>query len=100
MREIMGEALDVVAARPGIDRPADAGLLLQVQLGVARDPGAEVGRQRQRFVERVGVQRLRVTERSSERLDAGARDVVERILSGEAPARGLTMSAQRQALVA
>ena len=36
--QVMGQAFDVVAATPGIDDPADAGLLLQLELGVAGLP--------------------------------------------------------------
>ena len=56
----------------------------------------EVGRQRQRLVQRVGVQRLGMALRCRHRLDAGARDVVEYVLRREAPAAGLAMGAQRQ----
>jgi hypothetical protein len=38
------------------------GLLLQDQLRVARDAGRELGRQRHRLVEGVGVQRLGAAE--------------------------------------
>ena len=50
-----------------------AALLLQEDLRVAGDAGGEIGRQRQRLVERVGVQRLRVALRRGHRLDHGAR---------------------------
>ena len=94
--ELMGEPLHVVRAAPRVDRPGGAGLLLQQQLGIARDPGGEVGGQRQRLVERVGVQRLRVPLGGRHRLDARAGDVVERVLRGQRPARGLRMGAQRK----
>ena len=96
LRQPIGQPLHVVGARPGIDRPGGAGLLLQHQLGVAGDPGGEVGGQRQRLVERVGVQRLGVALGRGHRLDAGAGDVVESVLSGQRPSRGLRMCAQRQ----
>ena len=94
--ELMRQPLHVIGAAPRIDRAGGSGLLLQEQLGVARDAGGEIGRQRQRFVEGVGVQRLRVTLSGSHRLNAGAGDVVERVLGGERPAGGLRMSAQGQ----
>ena len=92
--ELVGEPLDVVGPAPGVDRAGGAGLLLQQQLGVAGDPGGEVGGQRQRLVEGVGVQRLGVTLGGGHRLDAGSRDVVERVLGGQRPTRGLRMGAQ------
>ena len=58
-RKLVGQPLDVVGAAPRIDDARRAALLLQEELGVARDAGGEIGRQRQRLVERVGVQRLR-----------------------------------------
>jgi hypothetical protein len=78
----VGEILDVIRAGPRIDRAADAGFLLEIELGVARDAGREIGGQRQRLVERVGVQRLRLAAGGGQRLKAGAGDVVEGILGG------------------
>ena len=94
--ELMSQPLHVVRTAPRVDRPSGAGLLLQQELGVAGDPGREVGRQRQRLVEGIGVQRLSVSLSGGHRLDAGASDVVERILRGQRPARGLRMCAQRK----
>ena len=47
--EVVGEPLDVVGATPGIDDAGRPRLLLEQQLGVAGDPGGEVGGQRQRL---------------------------------------------------
>ncbi|MNE03209.1 hypothetical protein D3C80_957040 [compost metagenome] len=91
----MRQALDVEAAAPGVDGAGQARLHLQQDLGVARDPGREVGRQGQGFVQGVGVQALGLTARRRHGLDHGARDVVEHVLRGEAPARGLAVGAQR-----
>src|SRR5258705_9281391 len=52
-------SLDIIRAAPGIDDAVGAAFLLQEQLRVARDPGREVGRQRQGLIKRIGVQRLR-----------------------------------------
>ena len=71
---------------------------MKEKLRVARDAGREFGRKRDRLVERVGVERLRVAENGGHRLDAGAGDVVERILLSEAPAGGLRVRAQRHRL--
>ena len=94
--ELVGEPLDVVAAAPRIDDAAGAGLLLDEELRVAGDAGGEIGRQGDRLVERIGVQRLRAAVGGGQRLDGGARDVVEDVLGGEAPAAGLAVRAQRQ----
>jgi hypothetical protein len=98
-REIGGQSLDVIGAAPRIDDARRAALLDQEQLGVAGDAGRERRRQRQRLVERVGVQRLSVSLRRRHRLDLGADDVVERILRRQRPARSLTMGAERQRLL-
>jgi hypothetical protein len=74
------------------------GLVLEEELGVAGDAGREIGGQRDGFIERIGVQRLGVTQRCGHGLDAGARDVVERVLFGERPARGLRVGAQGHGL--
>ena len=95
-REIVGQPLDIIRAAPGIDDAVGAALLLQEQLRVARDPRREIGRQRQRLVERVGVQRLGMALRRRHRLDGGAHHVVEDVLRGQRPARGLAMRAQAQ----
>ena len=68
--QVGGQALDVVAAAPGIDDPGLAALLLQEELRVAADPRREVGRQRQGLVQRVGVQALGCRPRGRHRLDA------------------------------
>ena len=72
-RKLLRQPLDIERAAPGIDDAGGAAFLLQHDLGVAGDAGGEVGRQRQRLVERVGVQRLGVALRRRHRLDAGAR---------------------------
>ena len=94
LRELMSQPLHVIGAAPGVNRPRGARLLLQHQLGVAGDPGGEVGGQRQRLVQRVGVQRLGVPLGRRHGLDARAGDVVEGVLSGQRPAGGLRMCTQ------
>ncbi len=98
--EIVGQPLDVIGAAPRIDDAGRAGFLLQHDLGVARDARRIVGRQRQRLVERIGVQRLGLALGRRHRLDHGAGDVVVDVLRGERPAGGLRMRAQHQRLVA
>ncbi len=95
---VLRQALHQVRAAPGIDRVADVRFLLDQELRVARDPGREVGGQRDRLVERVRVQRLRAAEHRGQRLDRGAHDVVVGVLLGQRPAGGLAMRAQHQRL--
>ena len=95
-RQLLGQTLDIIAAAPGVDDLGGAALLLQDQLRVAGDAGREVGRQRQRLVQSVGVQRLGMALCRGHRLNASAGDVVEHILGGQRPARGLTMGAQAE----
>ena len=93
-REMSGEPLDEKCAVPWIDDTRRAAFLLQHDLGIARDTGRKVSRQRQRLIQRVGVQRLRAALRCRHCLNAGAHDVVEHVLRRERPARRLAMSAQ------
>ena len=53
--EFVSEPLNVIGAAPRIDNAEAACFLLQHNLGIARDAGGEVGRQRQRFIERIGM---------------------------------------------
>ena len=94
--QIVRQPLDEGRAAPRIDEARRAGFLLQDQLRVAGDARRMVGRQRQRLVEGIGVQRLGAALRRRHRLDHGAHDVVVGILRGQRPAGGLAMGAQRQ----
>ena len=91
-----GQRLDVVGTGERVDHVADAGLLLDHQLGVAGDARRMIGRQGDRFVEGVGVQRLGAAEDRGHRFDGSPDDVVVGVLLGEAPPRGLAVSAQHQ----
>ena len=71
-----------------------SGLLLKIDLRVARNARGEIGGQGQSFIQRIGVQRLRMTQCRGQRLNTGADYVVVRILRGQAPARGLRMRAK------
>ncbi len=82
--QLAGQRLDVPAAAERIGDRGDAAFLGQDQLRVAGDARAEIGRQRDRFVEAVGVQRLGAAEHRRQRLDRGADDVVVRVLLGQA----------------
>ena len=96
--EFLGQRLDVVGAAPGIDYLADAGLVLEIELGVAGDARGEVGGERDGLVESVGMQALGVPKGGGHAFDDGARDVVVGVLFLEAPAGGLGMGAERQGL--
>ena len=98
LRQIVGQPLDIIAAAPRVDDARGSGFVFDEELRVARDAGGEVGRQGQRLVERVGVQRLRAAMGRGEGFDAGARDVVEHVLRGERPAARLAMRAQAHRL--
>lgn len=69
-----------------------------MKLGVAGDAGGEVRRQGNRFVQRVRVQGLRMAAGGGQGLNAGAGDVVERVLFREGPAGSLGVRAQGQGL--
>ena len=94
--KVAGQPFDKERAAPGIDDAGGAAFLLQHDLGVARDPRGKIRRQRQRLIERIGVQRLRAALRGGHGLDASARHIIEHILRSQRPARGLAMGAQRQ----
>ena len=63
MHQLVRQPLHIVGSGPRIDHARDARLLLQVKLRVARDARGKIRGQRQRFVQRVGVQRLRAARR-------------------------------------
>ena len=89
-----GQRLDIVRAAERIDDRRDPAFLLQHQLGVAGDAGGEIGGERDRFVERIGVERLGAAEHRRHGFYRGADDVVVGVLLLQADARGLAMGAQ------
>ena len=76
MGDLVGQRLDVVGTCPRVDLAADVGLLLNVDLRVTRNTRREVGRQGDRLVQGVGVQRLGVSQRGAHGLDGRAGHVV------------------------
>ena len=92
------QRFDVVRTCPRVNLAADVGLLLNVDLRVTRNTRREVGRQGDRLVEGVGVQRLGVSQCGAHGLDGRTGHVVERVLLGERPARSLRVGAQGQRL--
>ncbi len=92
--EFARQFLDVPAAAERVGHRRHAAFLGQDQLRVAGDARGEIGRQSDRLVEAVGVQRLRAAEHRRERLDRGSDDVVVGVLLGEADAARLAVRAQ------
>ena len=80
VHEFVGQALYVVRTCPRVDLLTDESFLLDVDLRVTSDTSGEVGRQSNRFVEGVGVERLRVPEGCTHSFDTRTTDVVEGIL--------------------
>src|SRR3546814_2837588 len=66
----------IIAAAQRIDDIGHAGLFLDHDLRVARDACGKVGRKRNRFVQRIGVERLGAAQHRRHRLYRGADDVV------------------------
>ena len=100
-RSCAGAALDVVrqrldGARAGdrIDRVRDAAFRRDDLLRPQRDARRLLGRQRQRLVAAVAVQRLRAAEHGGQRLQRDADDVVVGLLRGQRAAGGLRVKAQ------
>ena len=98
--ELVGQMLDVVAPgeRIGGERAPDS--CATICCVRSASVAASLGRQRQRLVVAVGVQRLRAAEHRGQRLHRDAHDVVERLLRLERDAAGLRVKAQARARVA
>ena len=78
----------------------DARLVRDDLLRAQRERRRFRGRQRERLVVAVRVQRLRAAQHGGERLHRDAHDVVERLLRRERDAAGLRVKAQTRARVA
>ena len=91
LSEVGGQTFEIIRAAPGVDDPGRAAFFDQKELGVAGDPGGEGRGQRQRLIERVGMQRLGMALGGGHRLDLGAHDVVEGVLCGQRPAGRLAV---------
>ena len=98
VNQFVGQSLHIVRTSPWVNLLADLSLVLDVDLSVTSDTGREVGRQSDSLVEGVGVQTLGVAQYCSHSLDTGTTYVVEGILLGERPTRGLRVCTQRQRL--
>jgi len=78
----------------GIRRIGDAGFAGDDLLRAQRDAGRVLGRQSQRFIHRVGMQRLRAAQHSRQRLNGRADDVDFGLLRGQRRTGGLCVEAQ------
>src|SRR5829696_5592488 len=96
--DLVGQRLDEVGAGERVDRVGGAGLVGQDLLGAQGDAGGALGRQRQRLVEAVRVQRLGAAAHRGEALERDAHDVVLRLLRGQRDAAGLGVESQRLGL--
>ena len=96
--DLGGQRLDVVGAGERVDGVGGARLVGDDLLGPERDLGGALGRERERLVVAVGVERLRPAADGRERLQRDAHDVVLRLLGGEGDAAGLRVEAQHHRL--
>src|SRR5690554_4926292 len=96
--QFLGQRLHIIRAGPGINSLTNLGFLLNVNLGITGNTRREIGRQSNRLIERIGVQRLGVSQGSGHRLNTGTPYVVERILLGQRPTRSLRVRTQSQRL--
>ena len=90
----VGHLLDRVRPAQRVDGVGDAGFCGDDLLRAERDPRGFFGRQRQRFVAPVAVQRLGAAEDGGQRLKRDADDVVIRLLGGQRAACRLRVEAQ------
>ena len=91
------ERLDVVAAGERIDSERRARLVRDDLLRSQRERRGLGGRERERLVVAVGVQRLRAAEHRRERLHRDANHIVQRLLRLERDAAGLRVEPQAAA---
>ena len=89
-----GQFFQQIGAAPRVNGFGNVGFFLQEYLRVAGNACRKFRRQRNGFVQGVGVQRLRSTEGGGGRFHQGAHHVVERVLCGQTPTAGLAMGAQ------
>ena len=96
--ELVRQRLDVERAAERVGGVGRACLALQDLLRAQRDRRRVLRRQRECFVERVGVNRLRAAARGRQRLHRDAHDVVLGLLRSQGRAAGLRVESQGQRL--
>src|SRR5690242_6073791 len=94
--DLVRERFDSVGTCDGVDGVSDACFVSDDLLGAKRDQRGVFGGERQRFVQRIGVQRLAAAENGGEGLDRDSDDVVFRLLRGEGRAGCLRVKAEQQ----
>ena len=97
--EPIGQCLDEIGTAEGVLHVGHAGLVGEDLLGAQRDADRVLGRERQRLVEGVGVERLRAAQHRRQRLVGHPHDVVVRLLCGERHPGGLGVEAHLPAAV-
>lgn len=98
MCDFVGKSFNIVGTSPWVNLLCNVGFLLDINLGVTRDTCREVGRKCDSLVKSVGVKRLSVSESGTHCFDTCAANVVERVLLGERPTRGLRVGTQGKRL--
>ena len=93
--DLVGQRLDEVGAGERVDGVGGAGLVGEDLLGAQRDARGALGRQRERLVEAVRVQRLGAAADGGEALQRDAHDVVLGLLRRQRHAAGLRVEAHR-----
>ena len=93
--DLGGQALDGERPAERVDDVGDAGLVGEDLLGAERDAHGAFGRQSERLVHRIGVQRLAAAQHRGEGLHGDAHDVVLGLLRRQHAARRLGVKAQR-----
>ena len=92
----IGQRLHEIRAAQRIDRVRHPRLLRDDLLGSERDPDRLLGRQRERLIKAVRMQRLGTAQHAGERLDRRAHDVVQRLLRGQRHPRRLRVKTHQQ----
>ncbi len=94
MRQRMRQRFDVIGTRQRVDHLGYMGFVLQDKLRVARDARREFRGQRDGFVQRIGVQRLRAAQHGRQRFHRGTHHIVVRVLFRQRHAACLAVGAQ------
>ncbi len=94
--DLIGQRLNEIGARERINSVRNPRLISKDLLGPDRDLRRTLGRQRQRLIKPIGVQRLRAATNRCERLQRNTNNVVLRLLRGQRHPTSLGMKPQLQ----